>query len=79
MKKRPTKRAADLQDSLRFSSIFLASSFSCSQLRIHAELTQTNKKETGFLQSLFIIHSLRLADRHPVIFNFDRQILERRD
>jgi len=39
-----TKRAADLWDSARFSSIFLASGFSCSQTEstlTHKPLTQT--------------------------------------
>ncbi|NOT06250.1 MAG: hypothetical protein HOP27_16785 [Anaerolineales bacterium] len=44
MKKRPTKRAPDVWDSAAFSSIFLASSFSCSQAEstpAHTQVTQT--------------------------------------
>ena len=40
----PTKRAADVWDSARFSSSFLASSFSCSRIEsrpAHTRLTQT--------------------------------------
>ncbi len=40
----PTKRAADVWDSARFTGIFLASSFSCSQTEskpTHTQLTQT--------------------------------------
>jgi hypothetical protein len=41
---RPTKRAPDVWDSAAFSSIFLASSFSCSQTEsqpAHTQVTQT--------------------------------------
>jgi hypothetical protein len=40
----PTKRAPDVWDSAAFSSIFLASSFSCSQIvstPTHTQVTQT--------------------------------------
>jgi hypothetical protein len=43
-KMRPTKRAPDVWDSAAFSSIFLASSFSCSQAEstpAHTQVTQT--------------------------------------
>ena len=43
-KKRPTKRAVDLWDSARFTGIFLASGFSCSQTLstpAHTQVTQT--------------------------------------
>jgi hypothetical protein len=43
-KKRPTKRAPDKWDSVAFSSIFLASSFFCSQAEsqpAHLRVTQT--------------------------------------
>jgi len=43
-KSRPTKRAADWWDSAAFSSIFLASGFSCSQTEstpAHTRVTQT--------------------------------------
>ena len=42
--RRSTKRAPDVWDSAAFSSIFLASSFSCSQVEstpAHQRLTQT--------------------------------------
>jgi len=45
--KRPTKRAADLWESARFTSIFLASGFSCSQALsqpAHKPLTQTVRR-----------------------------------
>jgi hypothetical protein len=43
-KKHPTKRAPDVWDSAAFSSIFLASGFSCSQALstpAHTQVTQT--------------------------------------
>jgi hypothetical protein len=62
---RPTQRAPDVWESARFSSIFLASSFSCSQAEstpTHTQVTQTvgrqskNQKQTVFESrvSLFI-------------------------
>jgi hypothetical protein len=42
VKKRLTQRAADWWDSAPFSSIFLASGFSCSRSRIHARQPAAN-------------------------------------
>ena len=50
--KRPTKRAPDVWDSAAFSSIFLASAFSCPQTEstpAHTQVTQT----VGLLRSIF--------------------------
>jgi len=47
--RRPTKRAADVWDSARFSSIFLASSFFASRSEsqpAHTRLTQTVRRLT---------------------------------
>jgi len=44
IQRRPTKRAPDVWDSAAFSSIFLASSFSCSRTEsqpAHTQVTQT--------------------------------------
>jgi len=56
--RQPTKRAPDVWESARFSSIFLASSFSCSQTEstpAHLRVTQTVETvEKVTFQKLFL-------------------------
>ena len=51
---RPTKRAPDVWDSAAFSSIFLASAFSCSQAEstpAHTQVTQTVRRIRAMILS----------------------------
>jgi hypothetical protein len=62
----PTKRALDAGDSARFSSIFLASSFSCSQ----AESTPTQRPVTQTVSPLRAKLYCRLIIQENVMFYF---------